>query len=281
MMSAPGRPRLKAFFTDAVFWTTVGFFLLFFALAYIADTQLRLVHKSNGKVTANGRHYGLWALVLMAVLILLAVAAIGFASKSHRFDGVLIDRYNRITLAHFQMLLWTVLVLSAFSAVVLTNLMAGSKAINALDVSIPPELWLAMGVSGTSLATSKLIKLKIPDTKIASKKDSVDARWIDMFRSDLRPDTDVTNQAATNQAATNQAATNQAIDLSKVQMFFFSVVLVAGYAVAVADQLANATERIGALPALNDAFILLLLVSNGTYLARKGTHLVNNETGTS
>jgi hypothetical protein len=242
--------RLKTVLKDPAWWAVFSFFVVYLLLAGIA-TKLSLA--SDGK--AN--HYGFWALVLVGLLMLGFVVVLGFASKG-RFDGVLIDRYNRITLASFQILLWTLLVVAAYSAAMLTNLMAGGDGTNALDVSIPPELWLAMGISAGSFTTSKAIKLKIPDRKIDDKADPGDARWIDMFRSD------VTEGAG-------------ALDISKLQMFLFTAILVAGYGATVANKLFNATGPIDELPELNNAFITLLLISNGTYLARKGAHLIQNE----
>lgn len=244
------RGQLKAVLKDPAWWAVFSFFVIYLLLAGIA-TQLSL--DSDGK--AN--HYGFWALVLIGLLMLGFAVVLGLASKG-RFDGVLIDRYNRITLTHLQILLWTLLVVAAYSAATLTNLMAGSEGTNALDVSIPPELWLAMGISAGSFTTSKVIKLKIPDRKIEDKADPGDARWIDMFNSD------VSKGAG-------------AVDLSKLQMFLFTAILVAGYGTTVANKLFNAAGPIDELPTLNNAFITLLLISNGTYLARKSAHLIQNE----
>lgn len=194
--------RLKTVLQDPARLAVFGFFVMYLLLAGIA-TQLSL----ESDVKAN--HYGFWALVLIGLLMLGFAAVLGLASKG-RFDGVLIDRYNRITLAHFQILLWTLLVVAAYSAAMLTNLMAGSEGTNALDVSIAPELWLAMGISAGSFTTSKVIKPKIADRKIEDKADPGDARWIDMFNSD------VSKGAG-------------AVDLSKLQMFLFTAILVAGY----------------------------------------------------
>jgi hypothetical protein len=52
--------------------------------------------------------------------------------------------------------LWTIVVLSAFFAAVLSNLMAGQP--NPLAIAVPSELWLLMGISTTSLVSSLLIK---------------------------------------------------------------------------------------------------------------------------
>jgi hypothetical protein len=136
--------------------------------------------------------------------------------------------------------------------------MAGSSGIDALDVSIPPELWLAMGISAGSFTASKVIKLKIPNGDIADKSFPEDAKWVDMFKSDVKEG-------------------KGAVDLSKLQMFFFTAILVAGYGATVANELLNAAGPIDKLPELNDTFITLLLISNGTYLARKSAHLIPNE----
>ena len=115
-----------------------------------------------------------------------------------------------------------------------------------------------MGISAGSFTTSKVLSLKIPDTEIANNPTVGDARWIDMFRSDV-------------------AQGEHAIDLSKLQMFFFTAILVTGYAATVANLLLNTTSAVHALPRLNDTFVTLLLISNGTYLVRKSAHLIQNQ----
>lgn len=238
---------------DAAWWTVLILVLSFILLALIA-TQLSLTTHAK---PPKANHYGFWAMVLIVLLLLAAVIAIGLASEKGRFDGILIDRYNRITLANFQILLWTLLVVSALAATLMTNLMSGKNNLDVLDIAVPPELWLAMGISGGTYAGSKVIKLKIPDTTIERKCSSDDARWIDMLTSDV-------------------GAGDSSIDISKVQMLFFTMILVAGYAATVANSLINATGSINELPKLNNTFITLLLISNGTYLVRKSAHLIPN-----
>jgi hypothetical protein len=226
----------------------VPVFVAVYALLGIAATQLDLV--DDGKPN----HLGFFAAAVISVLMLVLALVVGSDAKG-RLDGVLIDRYNRITLTHFQIVLWTVLVLASYSGALFTNLLAGSSAIDALDVSIPPELWLAMGISGGSFAASKAIKLKIPDAKIDKKSSPAEARWVQMFTSDVDDG-------------------QGSVDLSKLQMFFFTVVLVFGYAAGVANELIDASTKLTQLPALNDTFVTLLLISHGTYLARKSAHLI-------
>lgn len=195
----PRRALLGVGVKDAAWWTVLILVLSFVLLALIA-TQLSLTTHAK---PPKANHYGFWAMVLIVLLLLAAVIAIGLASEKGRFDGILIDRFNRITLANFQILLWTLLVLSALAATLMPNLMSGKNNLDVLDIAVPPELWLAMGISGGTYAGSKAIKLKIPDTSLI-----------------------------------------------------------------------NATGSINELPKLNNTFITLLLISNGTYLVRKSAHLI-------
>jgi len=194
---------------------------------------------TRGDGKAN--HYGFWALVLIGLLMLGFAVVLGLASK-RRFDGVLIDRYNRITLAHFQGLALDVARGRGVLGRDAHQPDGRKRGTNALHVSIPPELWLAMGISAGSFTTSKVIKLKIADRKIEDKADPGDARWIDMFNSH------VSKGAG-------------AVDLSKLQMFLFTAIFVAGYGTTVANRLFNAAGPIDELPTLNNAFVTLLLIS--------------------
>jgi hypothetical protein len=59
------------------------------------------------------------------------------------------------------------------------------------------------------------------------------------------------------------------LDLSKIQMFYFTVIIVFAYATALSDLLANASEKITSFPALSPSVIGLLGISHATYLASK------------
>jgi len=59
------------------------------------------------------------------------------------------------------------------------------------------------------------------------------------------------------------------VDIAKVQMFFFTVILAFGYAAAVANVLIHATAPVTDLPKLNSAFVTLLGISQGGYLGKK------------
>jgi hypothetical protein len=244
----------------------VVFVVVYAGLAVIA-TQLDL--------SAHNR-LGFWSFLVIAVLVLLLMMVVG-EGIAGRIDGILVDSRNRVTLANFQLVIWTLVVVSALSAAFFTNLMANLDSSKVLDVTVPPELWLALGISGVTFAGAKGIGVlqgagdpntAIPSThpdeqaltadgirargKLAVRAERDKATWGDMFVSDQLKD-------------------SMTVDIAKVQMFFFTVLLAFGYAAAVADDLlkAHAPDGITHLPNLNTAFVTLLAISQGTYLAGK------------
>ena len=201
---------------------------------------------------SRSNHLGLWFAVALGVLVLALMFVVGLGVVG-RIDGILIDARNRVTLSNFQLVAWTLVVITAWGGAFLTNLLAGQAPTDALNVSVPQELWTALGVSGASFVGAKAIRAPQNKAgKLAVKDAAKAASWGDMFVSDLQADAMHT-------------------DISKVQMFFFSVVLALGYMAAVVDLLINASGPIHALPALNSAFVIVLAISHGGYLGRKAT----------
>lgn len=186
---------------------------------------------------ANQR-YSLW-LFTMGLLSLFAVIA--GHGVTGLWLGLLIDSRNKVSLSRFQMFLWTVLILSAFLTAVIVNIDLGQT--EPLAITVPADLWLLMGISTTSLIGSPLIlsikKARTPKTEEkeralnALSRQSIHAdrvaivgqvvinqtpeaaRWADMFRG-------------------SETGNVGQLDLGKVQMFFFTLILVLAYASALA-----------------------------------------------
>jgi hypothetical protein len=230
---------------------TLAFVIAIVVLVVLADRE-----QFN---PASSREPAVWiwlALVALMVGFLLVVGD----GVTGRAGGILIGERNRMSLARLQMAAWTILVLSAYLTAMLVNVSAGRA--EPLAISIPTELWLAMGISTTSLLGSRLIlgsrsELEARQTgspvrgKVDERATPAEARYSDLFCGDF------------------EAGTNL-LDLTKVQMFFFTIVLVLGYAVATAELFVNAAaEGLGALPKLDESFVILLAISHGTYLTRK------------
>jgi hypothetical protein len=214
----------------------------------------------------------------MGLLLLFALIAGNGITGS--WLGVLIDERNRISLARFQLVLWTILILSAFLTAALYNVQKGQP--NPIAIAIPQELWLLMGISVTSLVGSPLIR-STKENKTASEDDTLrsstllgrrglapadytlkgqivqkdnpeQASWADMFSGD-----DVANVAQ--------------LDMSKIQMFYFTLILVIVYGAALGNLLLSIppspSEGIKAFPVLDASTIALLGISHAAYLSGK------------
>ena len=240
-----------------------------------------------------------FALILLVVLIVLAAAYLPpgwnwiatlvlmfafvmFLGKvmTYRIWGFLINDRNLMSVSRFQTTLWTLLVLSGFFAIVMQRLAAGHVS-DALDVAIPWEVWSLLGISSAALVGSPLIsngkRAKTPkdpndmgkqldkrfgfqDGTSARVREGTlyanpkieDARFTDMFEGDELKDTSL-------------------IDLAKLQMFFFTVVVAVAYGAGLFNLLTS--TDLGAkvaMPTMSAGLLALMGISNGAYLANKG-----------
>ena len=186
--------------------------------------------------------------------------------------GLLIDNLNRISLSRFQLTVWTTLILGTLVASAIGNILAGAKS--PLSIAVPQQIWLVLGISTTSLVGSPLLQApkadrppngaqlelmasQIPNATVlpdytgllVSKSSPADASWADLFKG-------------------NEVGNFTYLDLAKVQMFFFTLVLVAAYGVAVAHMLL-AGGTISSLPDFDPSMTALLAISHGGYLVNK------------
>ena len=191
-----------------------------------------------------------------------------------------IDERNMISLSRLQTLVWTVVVLSAYGAIALA--LVKDTPTSALDVTVPDTLWLLIGISTTSMVGSPLLKntkrgsgstlskeeatsilenqrenlsKKVrTEGRIVSKTSVFDASWSDLFTGE-----EVTNVAH--------------LDLAKLQMFFFTIILVLSYVVALWTLFGCSEGQTcpipKELPMVGDGALTLLTISHGGYLLNK------------
>lgn len=213
-----------------------------------------------------------YAWVSTGVLIIGLMMMAGWG-VNRRPDGILIDNRNRVSLSKFQAAAWTILVLSALVSAVALNLFNADPT--PIDIQITNALLAAMGISATSLvATPALLSLKAaeaptaqdvqkadvatvtpsssgmePAGKVFARSDPKDASWADIFRGD-----EVGNVASP--------------DLSKIQQFLITMVLLGVYAAAIWTLLGKA-KTVDSLPVVSDQFIWFLAISHAGYLVYK------------
>lgn len=193
---------------------------------------------------------GIWIGTLLLLTFLVLLAGRVFTDN---WLGILIDDRKKMSLSRFQTILWSVLILSAFLAAVIANLLVANNATGALSIDIPPELLGILGISVTSLAGAPLILNNKKPGQVATKVDGDGPALRDMFKGD-----DVANA--------------NYLDLSKVQMFYFTIILVLAYGAALVATFIAVDPRhpaISAFPALNPAIVGLFGISHAGYLTYK------------
>jgi hypothetical protein len=205
--------------------------------------------RSDGQLGFLGQRAILaWLAIAVLMAAFAAVAGHGVTGIGR---GVLIDDRHRLSLSRLQMLLWTVLVLSAYMAAALANI--GRDAASPLSVDVPSELWLAMGISTASLVAAP-VALAYKQSKrpgqLEALPDPHDSHWSDLFRGEEITDYDH-------------------LDLGKVQMFLFTVVVILGYGLALGDMFEDTTGVFASLPAVDEAVVTLLAISHAGYLTKK------------
>lgn len=218
-----------------------------------------------------------------AITIGLFAAALAIAGHSarRRWDGVFVDERNRISLARFQLILWTLLLVSALFTAGLTNIMGPGPAAAPLAIDIPAEIWALLGLgSFTAVAAPALVKREEahafraaapPAAVIAMVKQErsldaqgafvgrvyhnaapIDARWTDLIHGDLEG--------------------VAYVDVAKVQQLAFTALLVAVYAGSLwltMGPTGGPFANIDRFPPIDAGFVALLGISHAAYLASK------------
>jgi hypothetical protein len=198
--------------------------------------------------------------------------------------GLLIDERNKMSLSRLQMTAWTIVVLSGFLTAALWNIREW-KTNTPLAIAIPTQLLMLLGISTTSLVGSPLIRSTktteppnagatategekskeeertraalvrqgIPQGTIKTQGTIVvwewpeDARLADMFQGD-----EVGNAAH--------------LDLGKVQMFYFTLIVVLTYVVALYRMFSSPSAVITDLPPVDSSMVALLGISHAGFL---------------
>jgi hypothetical protein len=192
-----------------------------------------------------------WIVVLGATVTWFL--AVGYQAKSY-FFGILIDERNRLSLSRAQLVVWSAVVLSAFAAAALINV--GRDVKDPLRIGVPREIWLLLGISITSLVGSPLLlsssRKKPGATELATKPSARDASLLDLVKGEGAENSDY-------------------VDLPRLQMGFFTLVIVVCYCAALGDLFTGIGERgaIRELPGLDAGLLALMGISHTGYLASK------------
>jgi len=185
--------------------------------------------------------------------------------KWYRF---FIDERNQVSLSRFQLVMWTLIVISAYFTMVLYNLHT-SNVLDAMVIAVPSELWTVLGISVTALVGTNLIlggkKDQTPagnyatmsngDGVVCKNEFECQARFTDIFTGD-------------------ELAECTNVNLAKVQMFFFTIIILLGYSALLLYIMISASNQsplvaINSFPEISQDLAILLAISNGGYLLQK------------
>ena len=190
----------------------------------------------------------LWAWLPSLVLLALFVVLAGHGITGY-WRGALIDEQNKISLSRLQLAAWTVVVLSAYATAALSNV--GHGAGDPLAIRIDSQVWILLGISTTSLVGSPLLKSnkRIQGLLLRSSAPG-DSSWADLFKGE-------------------ETGNEGLLDMAKVQMFYFTVILVVGYATALGIRMADKSFPFDAFPSLSSGVLALIGISHAGYLTNK------------
>ncbi len=226
----------------------------------------------EGFIPASARLW-MWFGVMGLLTLFGVIAGNGVTGQSL---GLLIDTRNKVSLARFQMVLWTILILSAYLTAVIVNI--DLKQPEPLSIVLPPDLWLLMGISTSSLIGSPLIlrAKKARESKEPDKQRALETlarQAVDIHKVAIVGQLVVNHTPETAKLADmfqgSETGNVGLLDLGKVQMFFFTLILVLAYASALSALFQQGRGAIQALPVVDGGMLALLGISHAGYLVNK------------
>jgi hypothetical protein len=233
----------------------------------------------------------MWLLIMGALVLFAIIAGQGITGQF--WLGWLIDEQYTMSLSRLQMFLWTVVVLSAFMTAVFVNIRTGHSD-KALDIAIPEQVWLAMGISTISLVSSPLIlsgkkkeapnpqsmeksiiqsNLVPPDASQAVKDQVMEQHSVGKVYRNLHP-----SDARLYDLVRGEETSNfDVLDLSRLQNLFFTVILVGAYAASLGGYFASQVSHpllpanfpLSEFPGFTQSQVAILAISHAGYLAGK------------
>ena len=218
-----------------------------------------------------------WAWLINLVLMFVIMGIIGL-TVGRRFWAIFVDNRNMVSLSRFQVVIWTLVILSAFwtsalgrvadSTVNPEKYICSDPAVpcsTPADLNLPAEVWALMGISMTSSVAATLIKENKGQEAVTFEGDPERNRGA----LAIRPPAETPQFA--DMFHTETAGSKVFVDMSKVQNFFFTIVAVLTYATALGGAMIVAKDisTFQQFPILSDGLIGILGISHAGYLTSK------------
>ena len=222
---------------------------------------------------------GIWT---ASILVLIALMALTGRLSKRRWLGLLINEYSRASISRLQFVLWATLFLSSAFTFIGFNLSRGNGW-ESFALDVPIAFWIVLVTSMGSYFGDRLVaRLKSQQTIPSSIEsgllqdlrnggsssgfDEVSAIGyvIKLPRPELARSSDLFTG--------DDLGNAEAISLGKVQLFFFTTVLILAYGVAIADRLLVSTGML-TFPSLDVSIAALLVFSHLGFI---GTQAVSH-----
>jgi len=238
--------------------------------ASISSVLLIIIMVISGFFAPKGINY-----IMVFVSMLLFFMVLGILINQ-RLPGILIDERNQMSLSRFQMVVWTAILLSAYLTIALSRIAANVPPAYALNIVMDWELWALLGTCTVSLVGAPLI--------LSEKKNRAPSEDEQKSFNDVKAK-DTTNMGLIPKNATpdmaefadifrgDETATYKNINMAKVQMFFFTIIVALAYGLMLYNSIVQTCLRgpYFEFPELHDSIIAILTISHAGYLTNKAT----------
>lgn len=181
--------------------------------------------------------------------------------------GILIDSRQKMSLSRFQLALWTLLLLSALFAV--------AWAHKTLAIELKSEVWALMGITIGSGAGAVIVKGtkegKEPASAVRAAIGATPRVGV------LHQNQQVSQASLADMFKGEEVGDHDYIDIGKVQMFFFTLAAVLGYAGALWGWKFAAGAL--AFPPISQELLIVLGISHAGYLTIKSAPKTPTDAG--
>jgi hypothetical protein len=188
-----------------------------------------------------------WILSLLALLFL--AGWVGRQTGQGKL-GILIDGRGRYSLTHFQVVLWTVVILSSILGVLI------SQGFDPKAVQFPPELLGLMGI----IAGSGVLATGVKESKNAPGSRANVARTGPFTLSNGKKTT-ISARFAQIWLEEEGDQADRVVNITKYQNFIFTLVILGFYV--------TAAWKTGGLPQLSEGIVWLIGISHAGYVGGK------------
>ncbi len=215
-----------------------------------------------------------WIFVAISMFMFIVVLGLNVTGRTF---GILINERKLMSLSRFQIVLWTLIILSAFFTIAMERIRHGES--DPLAIKMDWQLWALIGIGTTSLVGTPMIqsvkKSKEPhkDTKYEVMAKTFNETPDDINKNRegiLYGNKDISDAQFTDIFEGDELANTPFLDMAKVQMFFFTIIAALSYVIVLFNMIVTTDPKdLNSFPVLPEGLIAILGISHAGYLSDK------------